>query len=73
MLLAHGGKALTPKSIVRAFKRLDYTPKVAPSEDAIRGQIESENLFFVSSAGGRIALTDEGEEEAQKLLERLLE
>ena len=72
LLLAYHRKAIKPKEIASKFKRLDYTPKVSTTEKNIRLQIEADHHFFESVAEDRIALTDEGRQEAQRLLESLL-
>ncbi len=71
LLMAYHRKAIKPKDINRAFRRLDYTPKFTASQKAINSQVGQE--YFELVAGGRIALTREGREEAQRLLEQLLQ
>ncbi len=72
LLMAYHRKAIKPKEIASRFKRLDYTPKVSTTEKNIRLQVEADHHFFENVADDRIALTDEGREEAQRLLETLL-
>ncbi len=72
LLMAYHRKAIKPKDIASRFKRLDYTPKVSTTEKNIRLQVEADHHFFENVADDRIALTDEGREEAQRLLETLL-
>ncbi len=69
LLMAHHRKAIKPKDINRAFRRLDHTPKFTASEKAITSQVAQEYLEWM--ANGRIALTREGREEAQRLLDQL--
>ncbi len=69
LLMAYHRKAIKPKDINRAFRRLDHTPKFTASEKAITSQVAQEFLEWV--ANGRIALTREGRDEAQRLLDQL--
>lgn len=70
LLLAHHGRALDATRIAREFRRLDHIPDVA-TPDAIAGELERRPLFFESSPGGGFGLTEEGEDEARRLLARL--
>ncbi len=69
LLMAYHRKAIKPKDINRAFRRLDHTSKFTASEKAITSQVAQEFLEWV--ADGRIALTREGRDEAQRLLDQL--
>lgn len=69
LLMAYHRKAIKPRDINRAFRRLDHTPKFTASEKAITSQVAQEYLEWV--ADGRIALTREGRDEAQRLLDQL--
>lgn len=71
LLMAYHRKAIKPKDINRAFRRLDHTPKFTASDKAIASQVAQEFLEWV--ADGRIALTREGREEAQRLLDQLID
>lgn len=70
LLLAYRGRALDAARIAREFRRLDHIPDIA-TPDAISGALERQPLFFESSPGGGFGLTEEGEEEARRLLARL--
>jgi hypothetical protein len=72
LLMAYHRKTLKPKDVASRFRRLDYAPKTKPTEDNIRQQVESDHHFFEFAAEGRIALTEEGREEAERLLQALL-
>jgi hypothetical protein len=72
LLMAYHRKAVKPKEIAKIFRRLDYTPKVSTTEKNIKQQVEADHHFFEYVADGRIALTDEGREEANQLLHALL-
>ncbi len=69
LLMAYHRKAIKPRDINRAFRRLDHTPKFTASEKAITSQVAQEYLEWV--ADGRIALTREGRDQAQRLLDQL--
>lgn len=71
LVMAHHRKAIPAKDVARVFRRLDYAPKVAPTEKSVKAHVESDHRFFEYTAGGRIALTREGRAEAQRLLEQL--
>jgi hypothetical protein len=68
LVMAYHRKPAAPKDVARIFKRLDYAPKQAANEKAIKAQVEASQHFFEYAAEGRIALTGEGREEAQQLL-----
>lgn len=72
LMMAYHRKTMKPKDVASRFRRLDYAPKVKPTEDNIRLQVESDHHFFEFAAEGRIALTEEGREEAERLLQALL-
>lgn len=72
LLMAFHRKTLKPKDVAGRFRRLDYAPKVKPTEDNIKLQVEGDHHFFEFAAEGRIALTEEGREEAERLLQSLL-
>lgn len=68
LTLAHHRKALEPKEVAKLFRRLDHTPKVKPTESNIKAQIASAPHLYEQPSEGRIALSQEGREEAQRLL-----
>lgn len=68
LILAHHRKALEPKEVAKLFRRLDHTPKIKPTEDNIKAQISSAPHLYEQPSEGRIALSQEGREEAQRLL-----
>jgi len=72
LVLAHHRKATAPKNVVRIFRRLDYAPKQAATEENITALVELNPHLYQYAAGGRIALTREGRSEARRLLEELL-
>ncbi len=72
LVMAYHRKALPPKDVARLFRRLDYAPKQSATETVVKAQVESDHHFFEYAADNRIALTREGREEAQRLLEQLL-
>lgn len=71
LVLAYHRKATAPKSVVRIFRRLDYAPKQAATEENVTALIELNPHHYQYAAGGRIALTREGRNEAHRLLEEL--
>jgi hypothetical protein len=71
LVMAHHRKAIAPKDVARIFRRLDYTPKQSATAKTIRAQVEAAQHLFETAAEGRIALTGEGREEAQRLIEQL--
>lgn len=72
LVMAHHRKAIAPKEVGRIFRRLDYAPKQKATEAAIKAQVEATPHFIEYAKEGRIALTAEGREEAQRLLKQLL-
>jgi hypothetical protein len=72
LILAHHRKAVEPKDVARLFRRLDHTPKIKPTEDNIKVQISSSPHFYEHTGEGRIALSQEGREEALRLLMSLV-
>lgn len=72
LVMAFHRKAILPKEVGRIFRRLDYAPKQKATEAAIKAQVEATPHFIEYAKEGRIALTAEGREEAQRLLEQLL-
>jgi hypothetical protein len=72
LVMAFHRKAVLPKEVGRIFRRLDYAPKQKATEAAIKAQVEAAPHFIEYAKEGRIALTPEGREEAQRLLEQLL-
>lgn len=72
LVMAHHRKAIAPKAVSRIFRRLDYAPKQKATEAAIKAQVEAAPHFIEYAKEGRIALTSEGREEAQRLLKQLL-
>jgi hypothetical protein len=72
LVMAHHRKAIAPKEVGRIFRRLDYAPKQKATEAAIKAQVEAIPHFIEFAKEGRIALTAEGREEAQRLLTQLL-
>ncbi|NIN71672.1 MAG: hypothetical protein GTO46_07025 [Gemmatimonadetes bacterium] len=72
LVMAFHRKAILPKDISRVFRRLDYAPKQKATEAAIKAQVEATPHFIEYAKEGRIALTAEGREEAQRLLQQLL-
>lgn len=72
LILAYHRKAVEPKDVARLFRRLDHTPKVKPTEDSIKVQISSSPHFYENTGEGRIALSQEGREEAHRLLMSLV-
>jgi hypothetical protein len=72
LVMAFHRKAILPKEVGRIFRRLDYAPKQKATEAAIKAQVEATPHFIEYAKEGRIALTPEGREEAQRLLEQLL-
>ncbi|UCC71297.1 MAG: hypothetical protein JSV86_12995 [Gemmatimonadota bacterium] len=71
LVLAYHRKAIAPKDVGRVFRRLDYAPKQSATEKNIKALVEADHQFFEHAKEGRIALTAEGREEAQRLLEQL--
>jgi hypothetical protein len=71
LLMAFHKKAIKPKEVANKFRRLDYASKQSATESSIKAQVEADQHTFEFVAGGRIALTTEGREEAQRLLDRL--
>lgn len=71
LVLAYHRKATAPKSVVRIFRRLDYAPKQAATEENVTALIELNPHLYQYAAGGRIALTREGRNEAVRLLGEL--
>jgi hypothetical protein len=72
LVMAFHRKAILPKEVGRIFRRLDYAPKQKATEAAIKAQVEATPHFIEYAKEGRIALTAEGREEAQRLLKQLL-
>jgi hypothetical protein len=72
LVMAFHRKAILPKEVSRIFRRLDYAPKQKATEAAIKAQVEATPHFIEYAKEGRIALTTEGREEAQRLLKQLL-
>lgn len=70
LILAYHRKAVAPKDVARAFRRLDYAPKISPTAKNVQVEVDSETQLF-EYAGNKIVLTREGREEAQRLLEQL--
>jgi hypothetical protein len=70
LILAYHRKAVAPKDVARAFRRLDYAPKVSPTAKNVQVEVDSATQLF-EYAGSKIVLTREGREEAQHLLEQL--
>lgn len=71
LLMAHHRRAIRPKDICRIFRSLEYAPRGHASEAAIKEQLDAAPYSFERVGGGRYALTREGREEAEKLLEEL--
>ena len=72
LVMAYVRKAVKAKDIAGKFRRLDYAPKVSATVENIKQQVEANNQYFEFVAGGRIALTEEGREEARRLLKALV-
>ncbi len=72
LVMAFHRKAILPKDVGRIFRRLDYAPKQKATEAAVKAQVEASTHFIEYAKEGRIALTPEGREEAQRLLKQLL-
>ncbi len=72
LVMAFHKKAVKPKDVANKFRRLDYAPKQSATETTIKSQVEADQHLFENVAGGRIALTTDGREEAQRLLDRLV-
>ncbi len=68
LVLAFHRKPVQPKDVARIFRRLDYAPKQKATEAIIKAQLEADHHLFEQAKEGRIALTAEGREEAQRLL-----
>jgi len=68
LILAYHRKAVEPKDVSRLFRRLDHTPKTKPTENNVKAQIASAPHHYEQTNEGRIALSQEGREEAQRLL-----
>lgn len=71
LVLAYHRKATAAKSVVRIFRRLDYAPKQPATEENVTAVVELNPHVYQYAAGGRIALTREGRNEAVRLLEEL--
>lgn len=71
LVLAFHRKAVDPKTVVKIFRRLNYAPKLSATEKNVRALIESQNLHYEYAAGGKVALTREGRDEAHRLLLQL--
>lgn len=71
LVLAYHRKATAPKSVVRIFRRLDYAPKQPATEKNVTALVELNPHLYQYAAGGRIALTREGRNEALRLLAEL--
>lgn len=71
LVLAYHRKATAPKNVVRVFRRLDYAPKQPATEENVSAQVELNPHIYQYAAGGRIALTREGRNEAHRLLAEL--
>jgi len=71
LVLAYHRKATAAKSVVRVFRRLDYAPKQPATEENVTAQVELNPHLYQYAAGGRIALTREGRNEALRLLGEL--
>jgi hypothetical protein len=72
LVMAFHRKAILPKEVGRIFRRLDYAPKQKATDAAVKAQVEAAPHFIEYAKEGRIALTAEGREEAQRLLDQLL-
>jgi hypothetical protein len=71
LVLAYHRKATAPKNVVRIFRRLDYAPKQPATEENVTALVELNPHQYQYAAGGRIALTREGRDEALRLLGEL--
>jgi hypothetical protein len=72
LVLACHRKAVAPKDVAKVFRRLEYAPKLSATEENVVSQVDADPHLYESAARGKIALTREGREEAQRLLEQLL-
>lgn len=71
LVLAHHRKAVASKDVTKLFRRLDYAPKASPTAKNVSSQVETDPRLFETAAGGKIALTREGRDEALQLLQQL--
>jgi hypothetical protein len=71
LVLAHHRKGVAPKDVTKVFRRLDYAPKASPTAKNVSSQVETDHHLFETAAGGKIALTREGRDEALLLLQSL--
>ena len=71
LVLAHHRKGVAPKDVTKVFRRLDYAPKTSPTAKNVLSQVETDPHLFETAAGGKIALTREGRDEALQLLQQL--
>ena len=69
-LMAHYRKRMTPSSIIKAFRNLDYAPEMATRESII-AQMEQRPAYFAHAGKDGFVLTKEGREEAELLLSQL--
>lgn len=70
LLLGYRGRAMKPATILKEFRRLDYLPE--GTDASVDTELELKPQFFEPRAGGGYALTEEGLDEAHRLLARLL-
>lgn len=68
IVLAYHRKAVEPKEVARLFRRLDHAPKIKPTESNVKAQISSTPHLYEQTSEGRFGLSQEGREEAQRLL-----
>ncbi|MFQ5927670.1 MAG: type II secretion system F family protein [Terriglobia bacterium] len=71
LLLAHRRKRLTPKDIIKAFRRLEYAPAARAMPDWVEAQLEQRPTFFAHAGRNGFVLTKEGQREAQRILNQL--
>lgn len=69
-LMAHHRRRMTPSSIIKAFRNLDYAPEMATRESII-AQMEQRPAYFAHAGKDGFVLTKEGREEAELLLSQL--
>ena len=70
-LMAHHRKRITPQGIIAAFRRLDYAPNVQATKEAIAARMEQQPTFFAHAGKEGFVLTNQGREEAERLLSQL--
>lgn len=71
LLLAHCRRPLTPKAIIKEFRRLEYASAARAMPKWVEAQLELRPAFFTRAGRSGFVLSKEGRQEAQRILNQL--